>query len=34
MAAGLAIPLVVAIALLLIYWPRIATWVERRWFRG
>ena len=29
----LAIALVVAIVLLLIYWPRIAAWVERRWFR-
>jgi len=29
----LAIALVIAIVLLLIYWPRIAAWVERRWFR-
>ncbi len=30
----LAITLVVVLILLLIYWPRIAAWVERRWFRG
>jgi hypothetical protein len=30
----LAIVLVIAIVLLLVYWPRIASWVERRWFRG
>ena len=29
----LAIVLVIAIALLVLYWPRIAAWVERRWFR-
>jgi hypothetical protein len=29
----LAIALVVALVLLVIYWPRIAAWVERRWFR-
>jgi K+ transporter len=28
----LAIALVVAIVALMIYWPRIAGWVERRWF--
>jgi len=30
----LAIGLVVAIVVLMICWPRIAAWVERRWFRG
>lgn len=30
----LAIVLVIAVVLLLIYWPRIAAWIERRWFRG
>jgi len=30
----LAIALVIAIVLLMIYWPRIAAWVERRWFKG
>jgi hypothetical protein len=29
----LALALVIAIILLLIYWSRIAAWVERRWFR-
>jgi hypothetical protein len=29
----LAIVLVIAVVLLMIYWPRIAAWVERRWFR-
>jgi hypothetical protein len=28
-----AIALVVVLLLLVIYWPRIAAWVERRWFR-
>jgi hypothetical protein len=28
----LAIALVVAIVLLLVYWPRVTAWVERRWF--
>jgi cell division protein FtsW (lipid II flippase) len=27
-----AIVLVIALVLLVIYWPRIAAWVERRWF--
>jgi len=30
----LAIALVIAIILLMVYWPRISEWVERRWFRG
>jgi hypothetical protein len=28
----LAIALVIAAVLLAIYWPRIAAWLERRWF--
>jgi hypothetical protein len=28
------VAMVVAIVVLMIYWPRIAAWVERRWFRG
>lgn len=29
----LAIVLVLAAIALIVYWPRIAAWVERRWFR-
>jgi hypothetical protein len=29
----LAIVLVIVAVLLLLYWPRIAAWIERRWFR-
>jgi len=34
MDGWLAVALIVAIVLLVVYWPRIAIWVERRWFRG
>jgi len=27
----LAIALIIAIVLLMLYWPRITVWVERRW---
>jgi hypothetical protein len=29
----LAIALVIAIVLLVVYWPRVAGWMERHWFR-
>lgn len=29
----LAIALVIAVVLLVIYWPRVAAWAERRWFK-
>jgi hypothetical protein len=30
----LAIAFVIAIVALMLYWPRVAEWIERRWFRG
>jgi len=29
----LAVVLVIAIVALMIYWPRVAAWVEQRWLR-